>query len=208
MVYKLSSMFPTPHHNNVGILVVAPRESAEFAVLATTSLPDLSFFTNVAQFFPRWTYEKVDPDDGGMFDVRAGSGSVDEHGYRRVDNITDAIVELYEQAIGAPVTKDGVFYSVYGLLHDPDYRQTYAADLRKMLPRIPTPSSRERFEQLAAAGRALADLHVNYESVHLHPVNVQLKPGADPDDRETWRVAKMKWNTKGDNSTIVWKSVV
>lgn len=118
------------------------------------------------------------------------------------------MVELYEQAIGAPVTRDDVFYYVYGLLHDPAYRQTYVADLRKMLPHIPTPTSRERFEQLAAAGRALADLHVNYGSVDPYPLDVQLKPGANPDDRETWRVAKMKWKAKGDYSTIVYNPKV
>lgn len=173
------------------------------------SLPDLHVTGagSGGQFFPRWTYEKADPDDGG-FDLGLGGGDVDQHGYCRVDNITDAIVELYERAIGAPVTKDDVFFYVYGLLHDPAYRQTHAADLRKMLPHIPTPSSRERFEQLAAAGRALADLHVNYDLVNPYPLDVQLKPGADPDNRETWRVAKMKWKTKGDHSTIVYNPKV
>ena len=39
------------------------------------------------------------------------------------------------------VTKDDIFYYVYGLLHDPAYRKRYAADLKKMLPHIPTPES-------------------------------------------------------------------
>ncbi len=90
----------------------------------------------------------------------------------------------------------------------PNYRATYAADLRKMLPRIPTPATRERFAQLAAAGRALAHLHVDYESVEPYPLDVQLKPGADAKDRETWRVTKMKWRTKGDHSTIVYNPKV
>ncbi|GAY09626.1 DEAD/DEAH box helicase [Pseudonocardia sp. N23] len=204
---QLPWMFPTPRHKNLGIIVMAPRESAEFAVLATTSLPDLSFFTNSVQFFPRWTYEKARPDDGG-FDFRSDAGAADEHGYCQVDNITDAIVDSYKEAVGAPVTKDDVFYYVYGLLHDSDYRQAYIADLRKMLPRIPTPSSRERLEQLAAAGRALADLHINYESVEPYPLDVQVRPGTDPDDRETWRVAKMKWKVKGNHTTIVYNPKV
>ncbi len=204
--YQLPSMFPTPHHENLGIVLTGPASHFEFTPFMTDLLPNLHLL-DTAQFFPRWTYEKADPDDGG-FDFGSDTSDIDEHGYRRVDNITDAIVELYEQAIGAPVTKDDVFYSVYGLLHDPAYRQTYAADLRKMLPHIPTPSSRERFEQLAAAGRALADLYVNYESVDPYPLDVQIKPGADPDDRETWRVAKMKWKVRGDYSTIVYNPKV
>ena len=204
---QLRTMFPTPHHSNPGLIIIAPRESAEFATLATDKLPDLSFFTYTAQFFPRWTYEKVDPEDGTL-GLGLGEGEIDEYGYRRVDNITDGVVALYEKAIGDSVGKDDIFFYVYGLLHDPHYRATYAADLRKMLARIPTPSTRERFDQLTAAGRALADLHVNYESIDPAPLDVQLKPGTDPHDRETWRVAKMKWKTKGDHTAIVYNPKV
>jgi predicted helicase len=77
-----------------------------------------------------------------------------------------------------------------------------------VVPRIPTPESRERFEQLADAGRKLADLHVNYETVRPYPLDAQLKPGTNPDDRETWRVQKMKWISKTDHSAIAYNSKV
>ena len=70
-----------------------------------------------------------------------------------------------------------------------------------MLPHIPTPETRARFEQLATAGRTLSDLHIGYEDVDPYPVDVQLKPGADPSDRETWRVSKLKWAKKKDPET-------
>ncbi|OBB87978.1 DEAD/DEAH box helicase [Mycolicibacterium peregrinum] len=199
MVYQLRSIFPTPQHFNTGILVLAPRDGTTFATLITDQLPDLSFFTYTAQFFPRWTYEKADTD--GALDLETNAEETDEYGYRRVDNITDNILALYRDAIGDQVTKDEIFFYVYGLLHDPAYRRTYAADLRKMLPHIPTPDSRERFEQLAAAGRALADLHVGYESVAPYPVDIQVKPGVDPGVRDTWRVSKLKWAKKKDPET-------
>jgi predicted helicase len=207
--YQLPSIFPTSRSKNIGMYIVGSGPMSRFAAFMLDALPDLHVTGagSGGQFFPRWTYEKADPDDGGLY-LELGKGDVDEHGYRRVDNITDGIVAVYEQAIGAPVTKDDVFSYVYGLLHDPHSRRTHAADLRKMLPRIPTPSSRERFDRLAEAGRALAELHVNYESVSPYPLDVQLKPGADPADRETWRVAKMKWATKGDHSTIVYNPKV
>nr|WP_236722306.1 DEAD/DEAH box helicase [Prescottella equi] len=198
---ELGSMFPTPHHKNTGFLVMAPREGTEFATLATDQLPDLSFFTYTAQFFPRWTYVKAESGDGELDFASADSADVDEYGYRRVDNITDGILALYRAAVGDQVTKDDIFYYVYGLLHDPAYRQTYAADLKKMLPHIPNPETRERFEQLAAAGRKLADLHVNYETVELYGLDVQLKKGVSSEDRETWRVSKLKWGKKKDPET-------
>lgn len=203
---NLKAMFPTSNHKNLGIIVTGPASHFEFTPFMTDLLPNLHLL-DTAQFFPRWTYEQVGPDDGG-FDFGSTDDNVDQHGYRRIDNITNSVVELYEEAIGTQVIKDDIFYYVYGLLHDPAYRRTCAADLRKMLPRIPTPSSRERFEQLVSAGRALSDLHVNYESTDPYPLDVQLAPGADSGDRDTWRVTKMKWRTKGDYSTIVYNSKV
>lgn len=99
------------------------------------------------------------------------------------------------------MSKDDIFFYVYGLLHDPTYREAYAADLKKMLPHIPTPETRERFERFAAAGRRLADLHVGYETVEPYALDVQLKPGASAEDRETWRVSKLKWGKKKDPET-------
>lgn len=197
--YQLPSMFPKPDHRNIGILLTGPASHFEFTPFMTDLLPNLHLL-DTGQFFPRWTYEKADPDDGTL-DLAAGSGEADEHGYRRVDNITDEILKLYRESVGNQVTKDDIFFYVYGLLHDPNYRETYAADLKKMLPHIPTPESQERFEQLVAAGRALSDLHAGYEDVAPYPVDVQLKLGSDPADRETWRVSKMKWAKRKDPET-------
>jgi predicted helicase len=195
------SMFPTPHHQNLGFYLVGTGSDKPFSLVMTRSLPDLAFWgSGSGQYFPRWTYTKADPVDGEL-DFTSSANDVDEHGYRRIDNITDQILDIYRDALGEQVTKDGIFYYVYGLLHDPAYRETSAADLKKMLPHIPTPETRERFDQLAAAGRALAELHVDYESVDPYPLDVALKPTAPADDRETWRVQKMKWAKRKDPET-------
>lgn len=128
-------------------------------------------------------------------------GSVGEvvDGYVRVDNITDEIKALYRDALGSDITGDDIFHFVYGKLHDPGYRTKYAADLKKMLPHIETPSSRAEFDKFAAAGQELMDLHVNYESVEPWPLDIQVK--GDESDRETWRVLKMKWAKRKDPET-------
>ena len=140
--------------------------------------------------------------------LRLGDGDVDEHGYRRVDNITDDIVELYEQAIGDPVAKDDVFHYVYGLLHDPAYRKTYAADLRKMLPRIPTPSTESGSR--SSSRRAARWPTCTWATSRSSPTRWTCSSGPAPTrhDRETWRVAKMKWKTKGDHTAIVYNPKV
>ncbi|MDK4258653.1 type ISP restriction/modification enzyme [Corynebacterium propinquum] len=207
--YQLPSMFPTPEHSNIGFIVMAPRDAAEFAVLATELIPDLSFFTYTGQFFTRFTWTPVDAEDGGLF----GEGNVVKQGetsaygqvgevvdrYVRVDNITDEIKQIYRDALGGDVTGDGIFHFVYGKLHDPGYRTQYAADLKKMLPHIETPSSRAEFDKFAAAGKELMELHVDYESVEPWPLDIQVK--GDESNRETWRVQKMKWARRKDPET-------
>lgn len=206
---ELAAMFPTPIHKNIGFYLLGLGAQKNFSAMVTQRIPDLNFYgSEGGQFFPRYTYEKVESDDGTL-DLPTGEGNVDEWGYRRIDNITDDILSLYRKALGEDkITKDDIFEFVYGLLHSPSYRTKYAADLKKMLPRIPTPSTLDEFEQFSIAGRKLMILHADYESTEPYPLDVQLKKGADPQDRETWRVRKMKWQSKTDHSTIVYNPQV
>ncbi len=177
---QLPSMFPTPEHDNIGIGVCSTSNRTPFSVLGADRIPNLGLFMDPVQFFPRWTWEPVKAPEGELDLMGAMASDHSEaaqgcegeilDGYRRVDNITDEILAVYQRALGEDVTKDDIFYFVYGQLHDPSYRETYAADLKKMLPHIETPSSRARFDQLATAGRKLMDLHVNYEQVEPWPV--------------------------------------
>jgi len=105
---------------------------------------------------------------------------------RRGDNITDATLRSYQAAYGLEVTKDDVFYYVYALLHSPEYRTRYGADLKKSLPHIPLVSSREDFVAFITAGRGLADLHLDYESVEPAPLRLVVDGQEVPWDlRET-----------------------
>ena len=202
-------MFPTSEHKNIGFYVVNPGSAKPFSALATDLIPDLAMYgSNAGQFFPRFTWEKVDPEDGGLFgavgvDKREESkyGVIGEEiaGYVRVDNITADIKKLYRDALGADITGDDIFHFVYGKLHDPGYRETYAADLKKMLPHIQTPATREEFNKFAVAGERLMELHVGYENVEPWPLTIDVS--ADADDRETWRVDKMKWKKRKDPET-------
>ncbi|OKX96156.1 DEAD/DEAH box helicase [Corynebacterium glutamicum] len=209
--YQLSKIFPSPAHANVGIWLSSKGASAPFSCLATNSIPDLVLggAGNPGQYFPRWTWEPVQAPEGELnFDTNSEAleelpSTVSEvvHGYRRVDNITDEIHTLYREALGEDVTKDDIFYFVYGQLHDPGYREAYAADLKKMLPHIETPTDRARFNQLARAGRELMELHIGYEDVEPWPLDTQLKSTAAPEERETWRVTKLKWKKVRDPET-------
>ena len=117
------------------------------------------------QCFPLYWYEKASDSDGTLF---AGDGDVDEHGYIRHDAITDTGLAVFRAAYpNQRITKEDIFYYVYGVLHSPEYRRRFANNLKKELPRIPLAKDFGAFMQ---AGRALADLHLNYETVDRYPV--------------------------------------
>ena len=197
----LRRYFPTPGHDNVGFYVVGTGALKPFALLLSNHVLDLNFYgSEGGQFFPRWTWEPL----GGRHAAEAGmlnlSGDEDAEepgaavgqegevlgGYRRVDNITDATLRSYQAAYGPEVTKDDVFYYVYALLHSPEYRTRYGADLKKSLPHIPLVASREDFVVFTTAGRGLADLHLDYESVERAPLSLMVDGQEVPWDlRET-----------------------
>ena len=87
----------------------------------------------------------------------------------RLDNITDWALTQFTAHYGKPakITKDGIFAYVYGVLHDPVYRETYAQNLKREFPRIPFYPD---FAQWQAWGQRLLDLHIGYEFVTPWPL--------------------------------------
>ncbi|MFG1740256.1 DEAD/DEAH box helicase [Micromonospora chalcea] len=196
MRYQLARLFPTARHPNIGIEVMVPRAESTAAVAAIAGMPDLNFFTYAAQFFPRWHYKKV--EDSGMLAIPAGDEEIID-GYRKIDNITDDALLRFRVAYGEAVKKDHIFFYVYGLLHSSEYREIYAADLKKMLPRIPLVEDPWPFVE---AGRKLSELHVGYESVPPFPLDgLDLEPTGDP--YEFFEVQKMAFAKVREGGKLV-----
>ena len=121
-----------------------------------------------------------------------------------------------------------IFYYVYGLLHSKDYRERFAADLKKSLPRISIVDNLDDFMEFYKAGKELADLHLNYETVAPYPDvivhgdrQVPLTVKRDPatggyiqapvDDGayDYFRVIdKMRFKSKNDKSTIIYNGSI
>lgn len=124
----------------------------------------------------------------------------------RRDAITDAGLAHFQNAYpGEVISKQDLFYYIYGILHSPDYRERYADNLNKELPRIPRVRKAEDFWAFSEAGRALGNLHVNYEAVDKYPLTIEAKgplTGAD------YRVEKMKFARKDDKSTVIYNSKI
>lgn len=138
----------------------------------------------------------------------------DEDGSHRRENITDwALAQFRAQYATPSITKWDIFYYVYALLHHPQYREQYAANLKRDLPRIPfvasdltpnpSPDSGEGrrgevFWAFVEAGKKLAELHVYYEQQPEYPLQMI----ENPDKPLNWRVDKMKLSK--DKSQIIY----
>ncbi|MEU0573682.1 type ISP restriction/modification enzyme [Dermacoccus sp. NHGro5] len=149
-----------------------------FLALAVSSAFDAGLAgTAAVRCFGRWRSIHRDP---AMLDIEASQTEYGGGRDRRLDNITDEALAKFQAAYGPSIMKDDIFFYVYGLLHSPDYRETYAADLKKMLPRIPLVEDAQPF---IAAGRKLSELHLGYESVEPYPlegIGAQPADGQDP----------------------------
>ena len=75
------------------------------------------------------------------------------------------------------ITKDAIFDYVYGVLHASAYRERFANDLAKELPRIPLAPD---FHAFAKAGRELAELHLGYETCEEYSLEVAFAHSGDP----------------------------
>ncbi len=194
-------LFPTTRHRNFAIAVVGVVERKGFSCLMVDALPNLHTL-DTAQFFPFYEYENPGESRpaGGLFE--GGAAQADADGYVRRDAITDAALADFQEACGdASITKEDLFFHVYGVLHAPDYRERFAADLKKMLPRIPLPASAEAFWAFSRAGRELADLHLNYETIEPYPLQEVLHSTI-----EDWRVTKMRYPSKADKTAIIYNA--
>ena len=164
----------------------------------TNCVPDLNILDSGAQCFPLYYYVQRTGKAPQLPGVSQGDAE-----YERKDAITDFALKECRERYGQQVTKEDIFYFIYGFLHSPDYRTTFANDLKKSLPRIPFLDSAEDFWAFSKAGRELADLHLNYEEQPAHPdVKIQMRRAEGVDETGLYRVVKMRFPDKANKSVI------
>jgi len=89
-------------------------------------------------------------------------------GSNRRENVTDSALENFRAHYRNPaISKWDIFHYIYAVLHHPAYREKFADNLKRELPRIPFAPD---FAAFAAAGRELARLHVEYETLEPWPL--------------------------------------
>ena len=161
--------FPTPETEaeNRVICVSSVGALKPFHVLMVSTLPDYHL-TGDSQCFPFYIY--------------------DEDGTNRRENITDWALENFRAHYGDDtISKWDIFNYTYAILHHPEYRERYAADLKRDLPHIPYAPD---FWAFADAGAQLAELHLNYETQPQYPLTFV----EDAAKQLDFRVERMKFS--------------
>jgi predicted helicase len=196
MVYQIPKLFPNNQLTNLVICVPAPGGSKNLSVLISDCIPDLHF-NGDTQCFPLYYYEERQKQSRSLFDEGGDSEFI------RRDGVSDFILERAKVMYGKTVGKEDIFYYVYGFLHSPEYRELFANDLKKMLPRLPLAEDVRDFWKFSKAGRALAELHLNYESIATS--DEVLVTGADSG---FFTVEKMRYPKKDQKDTILYNSKI
>ncbi|MCX6147307.1 MAG: N-6 DNA methylase [Candidatus Kapabacteria bacterium] len=174
-------MFPKIFPNQLSlsenkIISISGNGSSKPFQTLVTNLPTSLDMLERTQCFPFYTYK--------------------EDGSDRKENISDwSLKEFQEYYNNENITKWDIFYYIYAVLHKPEYKSKYAANLRRELPRLPYYTD---FFHFAEAGKKLADLHINYETQTPYYLNKIEAPGK----RLDWKVVKMKLNK--DKSAIIY----
>ncbi|RBP99834.1 type ISP restriction/modification enzyme [Bifidobacterium xylocopae] len=159
-VYLQPQMFPYPEAENLEICV-----SNGYALISRT-VPDIHFIGD-AQCFPMFIYESSKADDDTIT-LNLESEKQDSHGYVRQNAINDNGLAIFNRAYSKHnITKEDIFYYIYGVLHSPEYRNRFASNLQKEIPRIPLAKN---FNAFSEAGKELARLHLDYEKIDRWPV--------------------------------------
>lgn len=167
--YLQESFFPDKNSTNLLICVTGAGASKSFSTIITNSVANYHTLDTGVTFPLYWYEERGEKKAGNqleLFEQEEGEGK-----YIRHDGISDWILKEVRSRYGnlTSITKEDIFYYVYGLLHSEEYRTRFADDLRKSLPRIPIVDKVADFVAFNKAGHALADLHLNYESVAACP---------------------------------------
>lgn len=211
-VYQWSKFTPRLKPENIFICISSSGTTAGLSLLISNCMVD-AHFNGDTQCFPLYYYEEQPKGSKGLFDGN------DNNKYIRRDGVSDFILERAKKQYGKTVGKEDIFYYVYGFLHSPGYRATFANDLKKMLPRLPLVEDVRDFWAFSKAGRKLAELHIGYETVPAAPgvvvlfntvpqeaINKAMQTGEM--DYLDYRVEKMRFASKEDKSRILYNSQI
>jgi predicted helicase len=199
-VYQIPRIFPEFTSTNRVICLSGVGAQNEFSILIVDTIPNLHTI-QTGQCFPLYLYDTpieqspVEPQKS-LFAAKLSANPSPQ----RRDALTDKGLAHFQAAYPSEtISKEDLFYYVYGLLHSPQYRERFADNLAKELPRIPCVKQAADFWAFSQGGRALAELHLNYETVQPYPLNIQHHGQLTDAD---YRVEKMRYGKNGKDKDL------
>ncbi len=210
---QIPQIYPLQENFNIMICVTGVGARSGFSAFISNKITDLHFH-DTGQCFPLYLYEKGEATKAQTQGSLLETSKPQEHSeqeYVRRDAITAEGLKLFSDAYPTEkISKEDIFYYVYGILHSQDYRNQYADNLSKELPRIPCVKGAENFWGFSKAGRALAELHLNYEKIEAYPATVTTKAGDSvaKDSAALYHVEKMKFGKGKDKSIIHYNNFI
>ena len=188
-LHLVPKIFPTHTAVNKVIYLVGTGTTKPFSTLMIDKTPDFQLLSN-GQGFPLYIYDEIIEKDSlkksNNLELSLDSSAntyceedivtdeSGEHFYKRKDAITDHALNHFssfytaQMAGSDKITKEDIFYYVYGILHSEDYRERYGENFSKQLPNIPRVKEYTDFLAFSQAGRKLGELHVYYENVDMY----------------------------------------
>jgi predicted helicase len=206
--YLFPRIFPNKNSSNIVIGITGNGTTKDFSCFIYKTIADYQSLAN-SQNFPMYIYEeaKEKTKKVDLFSDQ-NNGELSQDG--KIINVSDYALNLfsekYSKVKSLKITKEDIFYYTYGVLHSNEYRNRFASDLKKMLPRIPFAND---FEAFCKAGKALADWHLNYETIE--PYNLSQSGELSLNDDNSYLVNRMifaKVDGKEDKSKIIFNGKI
>ena len=195
MKFQMDRIFPDSSRENHVICLPGIGTIKSYSPLMTDRIVDLHLNDAGTQCFPRYYYPKPQEPSDKTDEFQGIEEEPD-----RIDNISDTALNAFrENYRDDTVTKDSIFDYVYGVLHSPSYQEAFANDLSKMLPRIPFAPD---FNAFAEAGKALAELHVGYETCEQYPLELIFAHKGEPQPHH-FRLTEKAMRFADDEKTIL-----
>jgi predicted helicase len=201
--YQMPTIFPSGNEKNITIVVKSNWQGVGEFALAVSNIIDIQSDGGCQCFSLRlFNLEKKESPQKSIFaqsNLLEKNSSISDYAYLHFQKFYNN--NAFE--------KDDIFYYIYGLLHSNCLKEQFSDNLSKELPRIPCVNKLEDFWAFSKAGRDLAELHINYETVAPYPVNfVGGNAAISMLDDTDLRVTQMKFANKADKSTVIYNSKI
>ena len=181
--------------NNRVIFITGTGGKKGFSTLISNILIDLNSMDAGANCYPLY-YIEEDNKDKSLFETLDGIEKINKK-----DGISDYIFNLTKEKYSTKISKEDIFYYVYGFLHNEDYKKEFEADLNKLIPRLPLVDDYKTFKIYSDIGRELANLHLNYENIE-RDSNIIV----EGEESNNFKVEKMRFENKDKKDIIIFNS--